>query len=107
MVDFNSLPKYVTINEFCDQVRLSESTVRRRINAGDIPSLQPGGHRTRILIPVSYLASTEQKSNIDVTEDDSDSRPVTKPIPGPRPRWMATQEDIRTSLKDSNHHGVI
>lgn len=90
----DSQSEYLNIEEFCQLVPLSESTVRRRIRAGDIPSWQPGGTGTRILIPVSCLESFEKLPAAKPALEQA-SQPSPKPIAGPRPRWMQSETDMK------------
>ncbi len=81
--------------EFAEWSGLSEATVRRRIKDGTIESVQPGGFRTRVLIPVDAFQHATADDRLDGGHDDFDSSADpgelelrTENIPGPCPNWM-------------------
>lgn len=80
--------EYITIPEFAQRVSLSTKTIRRRIESGDLPAWQPGGPRTRVLIPVSCLAQdntlTDESSHVHSNLPNKKSRKLS----GPTPNWM-------------------
>jgi excisionase family DNA binding protein len=85
---------FVGVEEFAERSLLSVSTVRRRINDGSLPYVQPGGFRTRILIPADALTALLHGSQQGSTaseprrEYSSNSSEVTpERLPGPEPRW--------------------
>ncbi|QDU79664.1 Helix-turn-helix domain protein [Polystyrenella longa] len=70
--------KYMTIREFAEQNPISEPTVRRLVREDKIDHIQPGGHRSKILIPEDALDRVlKQKA----------SNPSPKSISGRTPRW--------------------
>jgi excisionase family DNA binding protein len=83
--------------QFASLYGLSESTVRRLVETGGIPSCQPGGKRTRILIPRNALSSptpppqTESTTTcaagklIGVERREPNRRPLRH---GPTPKWL-------------------
>lgn len=88
MEEHNENGLYLTIQEFSQKVSLSEKTVRRRIDAGQIPHWQPGGPGTRILIPVSCLSMISQApGNPSATKEDPAPTNQDQALPGPTPRW--------------------
>jgi hypothetical protein len=79
-------PKYLTLREFVEHSRLSESTVRRRAR---------DGKGKRLLFPVDALTQTnpEPVSMIGNNVEHSPTIPSPTETPantpsGPRPRWM-------------------
>lgn len=83
----------LTPKEFAERTGLSPATVQRYLADGRLPKYQPGGKRSRVLIPwhaLDGLILTVQSS------DRSDDKPTSKPdadtkppgMPGPRPRWQ-------------------
>lgn len=81
--------------EFAEWSGLSEATVRRRVKDGTIDSKQPGGFRTRILIPVDALQHSRSDDSRDRARDDGgksddtgENTRQTGDISGPRPKWM-------------------
>ncbi len=82
-------PRYLTPREFCARTRPSEATLRRRLKDGSIPFLQPGGPRTRLLVPADALERPAA-----ATDADPPGPPGGGPapaIPGPPPRWRAAR----------------
>jgi excisionase family DNA binding protein len=86
--------RYLSPEEFGDRSGLSLATVHRYLKKGKLPFHQPGGRRTRILIPIDALESVSRSaSQADRTTapaaaqeaSPAAERPV--PLPGPRPRW--------------------
>ncbi len=71
---------------------LAVVTVRRYVADGRLPSAQPGGRRSRVLIPAGARA---QFIKVEVvTGQDSEplvrpSKPLRKSNPGPAPRWLS------------------
>jgi excisionase family DNA binding protein len=88
MEEQNESGLYLTIQQFSQKTSLSDKTVRRRIDAGQIPYWQPGGPGTRILIPVSCLSAVSQPDEVpSVPQDCHASSDKHQPLPGPKPRW--------------------
>ncbi len=82
---------YVSPLEYVQLSGLSLSTVHRYLKSGRIPFEQPGGPRSRILIPVNALQ--QRPSSHDSAEEPSADAPLTsqsnqRPSSGPQPRWM-------------------
>jgi len=87
---------YLSPQEFSQLSGLSLATVHRYLKKGNLPFQQPGGPRSRILIPAEVLVAI-----VTVTPGSTSKAvvpaPVPKPIPhtpkdpvrlpGPRPRW--------------------
>lgn len=85
----------ISPHEFASRSGLSIATVRRYLADGRLPSMQPGGPRCRVLIPVSALTQFAGKAG-----DRSLSRPLPvanatvpasagRSLPGPAPRWLS------------------
>jgi excisionase family DNA binding protein len=79
---------YITIEEFSERASLSTSTVRRRVKLGQIPSWQPGGRGTRILIPSELLtakSTVNARGEPEIPSTKTDQH--VKQISGAIPRW--------------------
>ena len=96
--------RFFSIAEFAELSGLSISTVRRRLRDGSLPIVQPGGPRTRVLVPADVLkAPVKARANMGPMDEKSTSIDATesaprhqKPIiPGPRPKWLAGQIQSR------------
>lgn len=91
----DSARKYLSPNEFASATGLSISTIFRRLKAGQIQLYQPGGKRTRILIPIAAVESEPSQRQLD---PDSHSAETVhskclasldqKPLSGRKPKWM-------------------
>jgi len=89
--------RYLSPLEFCQLSGLSLATVHRYVKDGKLPFCQPGGHRTRILIPADALdalsggaASTGPAGTTSAAKASANTAtPGEKPapLPGPRPKW--------------------
>jgi len=84
---------HLSPQEFAQKTGLSLATVNRRLKAGDIPFSQPGGPRSRILIPAAALdsASSHSASSPELAEPSS-AAPTESDPPrqrGPKPRWLS------------------
>lgn len=86
--------QFVSPQVFAQLAGISESTLWRRIRDQSIPSWQPGGRRTRVLIPLSALGAV-QSAAVESSADDAprDAAP-RKPIPGPPRKWRTRTPDI-------------
>lgn len=87
--------RYLTVAEFAKSTGLSEKTVRRRVGDQTLAHHQPGGKKTRILIPVDALdrkpltglpASSGQPNSV-IRSPESLPEPQRPSLPGPKPRW--------------------
>jgi excisionase family DNA binding protein len=78
--------EFLSPREFSQLVGLSEATVRRRIKAGQLLSVQPGGPRHLILIRRDTLERS-QKSAENIADIDA---PLTRSnrLSGPKPKWL-------------------
>lgn len=88
--------QFVSPQVFARLAGISESTLWRRIRDGSIPSWQPGGRGTRVLVPLSALDSVRipDTRGAPITDVAAVCQPVQKPIPGPRPQWLARTQNI-------------
>jgi excisionase family DNA binding protein len=93
-----SSKSFLSIEEVWQVTGLSVSTVRRYVKNKRLPFAQPGGPRSRILIPISALSCLES-----VHETSDGTRPTDDPgpeaqapnhedlsrerLPGPKPQW--------------------
>ena len=94
-------PQFLTLKEFAQQARISESTIRRRVRDGSLPVVQLGGKNKKLLFPIDAL----DRVNTPVTpaEDNASVEPSSLLAPGTqtdnpagsRPRW--TQKLARRS----------
>jgi excisionase family DNA binding protein len=76
--------QYLTVKQFISQNPVSDSTVRRWIKSGVIPSIQPGGANSAILIPADALMHVDDGSHAI----DAESAKIPPPsLAGPAPRW--------------------
>lgn len=91
MTDNAQDEQFLSIDEFARRTSLSESTIRRRVRDGSIPSWQPGGPGTRVLIPIDALDITPPTStSVAVASPHRvPSRSGSAKIPGPTPKWKA------------------
>jgi hypothetical protein len=90
--------KFISPTVYSALTGLSMATVRRRLSTKQIPSLQPGGRRSRVLIPLDALqASAEEAGSVQAAKGSSGPLTTGEPksaieqqihLPGPRPRWM-------------------
>lgn len=81
---------YLTVERFADLSGFSVSTVRRYLRAGKLPKLQPGGPRSRVVIPISALARATLAPLADTQAKDGMVKvpPSTnRKLAGPPPRW--------------------
>lgn len=88
----NAMDGHITVERFLELVPISAATLRRRLADGTIPKYQPGGRRTRVLIPISALRDQTETQSSRSTEEPSNPKSPTntgdsEPIPGPRPSW--------------------
>ncbi len=82
------MPKYVSVNTAAKILGIAPVTTRRRIKEGSIPSWQPGGERTRILIPSSALSPDEASSK---TQSSQPVKDTATPRRGRRINWKKNQ----------------
>jgi len=92
----NSEAAYVSPAEFVRLSGLSSATVRRYLEDGRLPKVQPGGPRCRVLIPRNALDAFRPQTarpgapeTRNFTADES-APSLKNPPPhhGPAPRWM-------------------
>ncbi|MCA9094196.1 MAG: hypothetical protein KDA68_11955 [Planctomycetaceae bacterium] len=103
----STVRRFYSVEEFSRQSGLSPATIRRRIKDGQLPSYQPGGPRTKVLIPASAWDSVAVTApNVPLTSAPQPEAPVeatsgaaappTRPVgdasplthrPGPPLKW--------------------
>ncbi len=79
---------YLSVTQFCELTGLSSSTVRRRIADCSIRTFQPGGPRSRVLIPTDQL---DFKLVLDpgyVAPSASSDGVISMRRSGRRPKWL-------------------
>jgi len=86
--------RYLSPQEFSQLSGLSLATIHRYLNSGKVPFVQPGGPRSRILIPCDALeTATTAASAMPSSPIAANAAPETPPpstphrLSGPRPRW--------------------
>jgi excisionase family DNA binding protein len=78
-------PRFLSPADFARATGLSEATVRRRIRDGSLPVAQPGGKKSRVLIPRDVLDRSAPAPGPSVPAPGP-TPPAPRPA-GPRPRW--------------------
>jgi excisionase family DNA binding protein len=88
---------FLTVREFAKFTGLSDKTIRRRIREGRLLFHQPGGPRTKILIPSNWSIREAEASGPALPMDPGlvrrfrESHPheqqQARQLPGPKPRW--------------------
>lgn len=90
----DAIPLYLSVEEFSVASSLSVSTVRRRIKDGTLLAFQPGGRKSRLLIPRDALvrpaeASSQLPASKEPAQTPHIAPPATSPsLAGPPPGWM-------------------
>ncbi len=88
--------QFLSIVEFQLATGYSDSTIRRKLKNGSLPMFQPGGKRTKILIPKSVLLPPTQthpagNAPVNIPFKDAFRPPISSSPPskrrGPKPRW--------------------
>jgi hypothetical protein len=89
------IPQLLTLKEFSEHSRLSESTIRRRARDGSLPVVQVGGKGKKLLFPVDALKRLHAFATSTTSDDTVDLSPLTPATgvrtdtrAGPRPRWV-------------------
>jgi hypothetical protein len=86
---------YLSPAEFSECSGLSLATIYRRVRDRSLPSAQPGGPRTQVLIPIDALRpaarpteSEPRPSASAVPTGPANAEPIPPvPLPGPAPKW--------------------
>jgi hypothetical protein len=78
---------HISPAEFAARSGLSVVTVRRRVRDRSLPAVQPGGPRTRVLIPVDALVPVRVDAPADLAEPKPPLPTTPAPLPGPAPKW--------------------
>jgi len=84
--------RFLSVPEVCAMTGLSASTVRRLIRDRKLDTFQPGGPRSRVLIPrdaIDRFASAPAASTAPLSE--SPATPASGRLSGPAPRWRRAQ----------------
>lgn len=79
---------YLSVAQFCKLTGLSSSTVRRRIVDGSIRTFQPGGPRSRVLIPTEQLNFKLVSEPGYVAPSAGSDGVMSKRRSGRRPKWF-------------------
>ena len=96
---------FLTPAEFAERTGLSLATVRRYIAAGRIPVAQPGGFRSRVLIPRDALVlprpAPQGQRQLAADPDrqrGSSQNPANHSdrLSGPRPGWLTKSKHVTT-----------
>lgn len=90
--------RFLSVEEFCQQTGLSPATVWRRLKDGSLPSYQPGGKGTRVLIPLEALTAVPPAPATTTSPPRRPSRP--RPLAGPVPRWQSGPSRPARAIED-------
>ena len=78
---------HLSIEEFSQQSGLAVVTIRRYVQKGRIPFVQPGGRKHRILIPIDALHDLQNP--VPTQPAEPTPQPAAHPVrSGPKPRWF-------------------
>ena len=98
------MTNHVTINEIAQILDCSTKTVRRKVDKGLIPAIQPDGRGThlrfdiddvlRAVKPDSRMADSQNSHS----KSDVETQPTRK-RPGPAPKWKQNQKR-KTNTKE-------
>lgn len=80
--------EFLSLQEACHYLGLSESTVRRHIKSGRLLAAQPGGPGTRLLIPRSTLTNMSLSRVATSTVPAGPTSQNPQRARGPKPRWQ-------------------
>jgi excisionase family DNA binding protein len=85
-----SVPDNLSPKQFSQRSGLALKTVYRRLHDGDLPFLQFGGRRHRILIPRTALDLVQPAKSSGPTPSPTAVPSVGEPAPkcGRKPRWL-------------------
>jgi hypothetical protein len=78
--------EFYSPKKFARKCDISESTARRLVKVGKIPAIQPGGKRTRILIPRDALSLVASTAEPPVKGDGGEPNQSSHKR-GPTPKW--------------------
>ena len=84
--------------EFSQLSGLSLATVHRYLKAGKLPFLQPGGPRSRVLIPSDALQLPSPMTSIEREAESHQLFSASQVVhpPSRQPRWMRKVTHLRT-----------
>jgi hypothetical protein len=97
--------QHLSVEEFAQLSRMSESTVRRRLKAGQLPAIQSGGPGTMWAIDWNaYAQQAVQRPKESASQGTSHPVPVhdcqrNEKIAGPQPLWLRHPGQV-TQLED-------
>jgi excisionase family DNA binding protein len=84
-----SLHAYLNYKELSADTGISVSTLRRRVQAGQLPFFQPGGRRTRVVFPADLVERLLQSPTESPALSPETPPPPTNAIRhGPPPKWI-------------------
>jgi hypothetical protein len=90
--------EWLSPGEFAEHSGLSPATVQRRLAAGDLPKVQPGGPRCRVLIPRTALndlaARGKNPAAVIFEFKPSAAAPQDDRLAGPPPRWKKQKRKL-------------
>jgi excisionase family DNA binding protein len=93
-VDIPTARACLSYEEVSAQTGLSLSTLRRRVQEGKLPFIQPGGRRTRVVFPADVVERllqhpTDSPEIEPVLPSPEPARSTARPVPhGPKPKWL-------------------
>lgn len=103
--------RFLKPKEFAQRTGLSPKTVQRRLKAGELPAMQPGGPGTSWLIdyeafmagfatvatevPCSPAANSLPECDESQRRDRRATQNIDEEISGPQPAWMRTNFKLK------------
>lgn len=83
--------RFLSAAEFCAATGLSSATFWRRVRDDSIIVWQPGGRRTRVLVPIEALQAVQvpRPKRVLAIASAAGSEPTRRY--GPAPRWLQDQ----------------
>ena len=81
--------RHVTIKEVAELLDCSTKTVRRRVENGLIPTIQPGGKGTHLRFDIADVLRAVQGASAGIHENpEPNEQAIQKPLSGPQPSWI-------------------
>lgn len=87
--------RHVTIHEVAAVLHCSTKTVRRRVESGIIPAVQPGGKGTHLRFDLDAVLLAVHGASAGNQEESEPEETVQKPLPGPQPNWIERKQKIK------------
>ena len=85
--------RHVTINEVAKALDCSTKTVRRQVDKGVIPVIQPGGKGTHLRFDIDDVIRAVKKNNSATEESElTRTEPAVEKLSGPEPNWKQQKE---------------